>query len=537
MQLTRVTDCVLILEADDAADLDEMSVEVSSFSITFAMNKLPQATITPAFGRNIMTGAITDLQFALEGRNARLVATIAGVTHMFLEGVIGQVSGARSAATTGADSMSAQIVLNHKLLTLAGSPAGSYVYTSELGDPVDSYYTRSINGLFGIKDEALKESWERIGNELYRDPPGSIFLFPGHVLRDMAVRVIDKNMPELMTPEELRNRVQVYDPANFTQYSLNADLIGRMQSLLFQDKVLSGNLWEALLTCSQEFFLNIIPYASGVALANPVASLDQEQLVVNANELVAVQASRSNARPEVLRGVIAQLSTGAREGGDGVASEVNWLFAYPPLDARTNDGSVAFNILEASSIKARGGYYQWWRAPKWLNGDAGLNTSPKAFAPIQPNARVSSATQSADSRREYLASLGPVLAKMIYAQLMRDNVQVPELVFPFRTDLMPGTTIKLVNGTSVISGLGFSGRDWYGMITSVRFDLSNEGDPMLQTVVSLSYARPTQTLPGTQQIGYTSGSLFEAAWNGLRLDGTALTEAPDASEFPGRPKV
>jgi len=532
MRLTRVDNCLLRLDA--TADQDELAIPVSSFSLSFEINKLPQAVITPAFGRNFRTGAITSLQDALEGRTGTLAVMLGETTHVMLEGYIGVVSAARSAAVTGADSFSAQITLNHKLELLAGSPAGSMTYASSLNNPVQANIALLAEGLFGVSEKLITESWEKLAQALYveQNPSALAFLYPGHIIRDMAIAAVQKTMPDAMSAEELRYRIQVYASANMTGFGILGEHAARQQALMFQRAVLDSNLWQAVDSTAQEFFLNIMPFSMGIALGNPVAALDAEQLVINASEIIGVQASRAQTRPEKVQGVIVEMTSGDKEGKEVVTSEINYLSVFPPF--LNSDGSVVLNIYDTEKYKGRGGHYRWWKAPKWLDG-TGMELSTKQRH--DGKARLSTVAQSPSARQHYLSSLGPILAIMIYAQLMRDNLSVPELVFPFRTDIMPGTTIKLINGSDVLSGLGFSGRDWYGMVDRVRFDLSNEGDPMLQTTVGLSYTRATQTLPGTQQMGYNEGSIFEAPWNGIKLDGSALTEAPDATAFPATPKL
>jgi len=359
-------------------------------------------------------------------------------------------------------------------------------------------------------------------------------MFPGHVFRDMVVTIMHDNMP-LMTTEELRARLRAYDPANMQDFAFDGDLLGKLQVRLFEEKVLGGNLWTALHSGMQEFFMHIVPFNAGVYLANPIAALNQEQIVVSAADIVAVQASRQQTRPEQLQGVVVETTSGVPVKGESVEAESKHYFAYPPM--RTEDGAVAVDISEADTLNFKGGFYHWWKAPAWIDGRINFNSTAKLVTTTGRGARLKTAVKSSEDEVAYRNTLGPLLAKMIYAQLMNDSMQIPEIVLPFRTDLMPGTTIKMLNGTTVLSGLGFSGRDWYGMLTAVRFDMSNEGEPMLQTVIQTSYVRPTQTLPGTQELGYTDGSFFEGAWCGIDLSGNAITEPPDSREFPGQPKV
>jgi hypothetical protein len=513
------------------AEGDPWELPISSFNVSFAVNELPLAVVKPALGVDFVKGNLASLVGIKESLPTKLYFTRNGAERLLFKGFVHRVSASDNTSIFNRW-LTAEISLRHQAFVLAGAPTLSYLYARR-GEPLITSQHLSpyrINPLWQGTAEAGATSaavlYQAVSSEL--KPNGTpLQNYPGTVLQFLVRKTVESNAPALSAAAQ--NLVRLYGPANLSRLPVTAQLlIWLYQSWMSS---LNSNVWSALQTTANRLLFTLLPYNSGLWLANPLSLLQAPNVVLRAHEIVNLtQALEAREFPEPIDGVVLRAPV-PYVGDPGAASEVTaalqsaqgiWRFVYPPA-------AIGGSASMADKINGDR-YYHYLDMPEWVSTVPNMYLAAVAGKDGKSVAPAEALTQTGTVYSE----IGTALAREMYAQFKIYRAAL-ELMLPWREDLMPGTVVKVEDVPA--ETISFLGNSMYGMIRATSFSCDVvQNSPTLSTKIQLVAVRSKEDnqSPPTGY-GLESSALFEAPWVGMDIQGQLLAEVPEHKAFKAQP--
>jgi hypothetical protein len=291
-------------------------------------------------------------------------------------------------------------------------------------------------------------------------------------------------------------------PAHFLRYISN-----KYSSAWF-----SQNAWQALVTAADQLFLQIVPFNTGFYISNPYTLNRNPSIIIKAREYSKVQHTSDDRFIEPEDGVILLPPVGTAERGR--------------MDGGHLDGIYTFPSIKSGKEVLINKYYHYRDYPAWLSTimeDQNGALSGKYFSP--PNNTI--LPQDAATLADYYSKVGANLARAYYGK-MRQKQRQSEMVFPYRTDLMPGTNIQFEDSDR---GINFIGDTTHGMVerTRIACDALSE-NPTLTTTISVAALRNSKD-NADDKLTFDGHPVFEEQWVGINIEGTLLKKQPESKKI------
>lgn len=506
----QVQDCYLQIKSSG------LPLPVARFDISFITDTIPQATVIPAIGRSLgvaRTAAFKDLR---GGEAVSLILVVDDVEHMLLDGYISDL-GFSDNASTFSRRLSATITVKHNAAKLAGAPSSGFVYAGKMkaGESLSmlSYMknqTQPFDGGTGtVKAQSLLPvaSWV---NQL-ENSGGTSALFPGTVLKNIVLELFSAYNSAQLSADELESMIRTYDPANLTRIRPEPSGFIRMLAPYFTERWQQANTWEALTQTASWLMLSIIPFNTGFYIADPYSLDTRTMVTLSADEYCNLDTQRIGRLDEPVDGVTL-ISPG--QVAPGLLDEC--LFSFPKPKPTDN-------------TPAPGSYYHFKPYPVWMqpmiNYINGAAPKPgKAFGP--PAAVDPAAAKLVDLYK----TTGALLARSYYARLRNEKAAFYGVTTPFRTDLMPGTIIRIQPEAGRSDT--FIDTDLIGMIGSTKIQCDTTSDqPSLSMEIHVMAVRNAVDNANTENVTMDGNPVYEGRWVGTDLNGDLLGPAP-ASKTP-----
>jgi hypothetical protein len=500
----RVTGGRLLLGVD-------VEVPIASFEVSFAMDTIPSAVVTPAIGTSFRGQDWATVADVLDGETARLYITVNGTEQLLINGYVSAVS-TTDESTLFARRIGASISIQQRMVLLAGAPAVSFAYASK-GSSLQLLSEQKLNinifdpggdqknGIEGIESYVAKFNRENPGAEDW----------PGRVLKSITMALFKQTNAGQISQSDLDDIIRIYEPANLSSLVLDGVTFLRNVGEKYSATWRSQNAFEALRQTARYLMMRLIPFNSGFYIADPY-SLDKAPVKsIRTGEYISIGKQRTEHLSEPVNGVAMRKPAGVPYSSidPDLGNYFRDAFIFPPL---TDDG------------KAR--YYHYREFPPWLFKERGLTS--RVVASGKPFSDKPSPNWNPDSSlTAYFTRIGDLIARAIYAQLLLEQTQI-QLKFPYRIDLMPGTVIKLDNAED--SQISFVGDTLYGMVVNTRFVGSTMTEqPRLEVHISASSVRneaqnddDNYTFDGNPIYGGAAGR-----WAGIDIDGDFISAVPD----------
>ena len=496
----RIQDCILRLTEKN------MSVPVSRFELRFAMNELPTAQIIPAFG-SVVFGAgkwasLSDIQ---EKDAVDLILKVNDKQTLLLTGYISHIS-TDDTASMFSRRQSLRITVTHRAVKLAGAPSASFIYAGHAGKSLDTlgYFKNHINpfkpgpdGARSVYSSSSVVSW-------LLDKGEGLGYFPGHAIKEMIKGLFEEYNDPQMSQEDLDEMIHTYDPANLSEILPEVTTFLIYLAEKYSSTWLSHNAWQALVATAQELFLQIIPFNTGFYIANPYELNRTPSRVIKAREYSRVGQGLAADLGEPKDGIVLIPPAGMRGG-------LHDTFSFPNV------------VIGDHALINK--YYHYRSFPAWLQSSMhylnGALTPGKEFSP-PPNPKF---PQEAQTLADYYLSVGGNLARAMYAQLKMQQGS-STLIFPYRTDLMPGTNVQFDDGDK---GISFIGDTTHGMVKSTTIICDNLAEtPTLMTSVEIIALRNAAD-NADDMLTFDGHPIFQDQWVGIDINGKLLKPAPPAN--------
>jgi hypothetical protein len=191
-----------------------------------------------------------------------------------------------------------------------------------------------------------------------------------------------------------------------------------------------------------------------------------------------------------------------------------------PTYVKSPSGTFSFpNLGDQGGALPAGTYHHFRQFPAWvqpildfINGTA-VQGQPFNIPP--------EAIKTVGSRREYYQKVGALLARSYYATMRYEKSAFYGITLPFRTDIMPGSVIKLQKSDREDS---YIGQHLYGMVGSTRISCDTMSEqPSLVTEVNLFALRDDIDNEKTESVTYDGNPLYRGRWVGMDLNGDLLS--------------
>jgi hypothetical protein len=495
----RVQDCILRLTEKN------MSVPVSRFELRFALNELPTAQIIPAFGRVVFgAGKWAGLADIQEKDAVDLILKVNGTQTLLLTGYISHI-GTDDAATLFSRRQALRLTVTHRAVKLAGTPSSTFIYAGHAGQSLDTlgHFKNHINPFTNRQGDAKGIFYASSVVDWLREKGEGLGYFPGHVLKEIIKSLFEEFNDPQMSQEDLEAMIHTYDPANVTGFLPEINTFTRYVAEKYTADWLSKNAWQALLATSKDLFLKIIPFNTGFYIANPYELNRTPSRVIKAREY-----------SKVGQGLLADLA----EPKDGIV-------LIPPAGMRGGfHDTFSFPNVAIGEDALINKYYHYSTFPGWIQSSMhylnGALTPGKAFSP-PPNPDF---PQDADTLAAYYKKVGGNLARAMYAELKRQQGS-STLVFPYRTDLMPGTNVQFDDSDE---GISFIGDTTHGMVQSTTIVCDNLAEsPTLMTSVDIVALRNAAD-NADDALTFDGHPIFQEQWVGIDIEGKLLKPVPPA---------
>lgn len=504
----------------------DIDVPLSRFIVRFALNEIPHAEVVPALGKELTGGRKSELANIKEKSRARIVLTLNGTERLLFEGFVASVQADNNAGILES-TLSANVLLQHNAVEIAGMPSESFVYSARTSNFETLMNQKLKAPLFGIgKEDAtgplytladfIQRLWEVEGDTVYN--------YPGRVLKFIAEKMTEEFNAEMETAVDVSDLIRIYDPANFSKIGLvPEDFLGKLADR-FVANWRSGNVWSSIVDCCNYLFLKVVPFNTGFYICDPY-NLDRKPAVVltpgEFMKLSVTQASR-------LQETGAMLGTGLKYP-NGVILE------SPATSGQGADDIFTFPDVTWGAGQDRGPRRYYFRRtfPDWIQPIAymqnGAFSTTKAVTAATRNEipqltqkkTVDYSKQGAEDIQEFYRAVGQLLAQMVYAQTTQPQI-VLKVDCPFREDLMPGTIVKLKNPAD--GSMSFLGDSLYGMVaaTTVMCDMTSErGD--FGVSVSVVNVRNEED-NADDALTLDGNPLYEGRWVGIDIYGNLLDQ-------------
>jgi hypothetical protein len=173
-------------------------------------------------------------------------------------------------------------------------------------------------------------------------------------------------------------------------------------------------------------------------------------------------------------------------------------------------------------------YYHYKTLPDWLYNESSFRYNNGEKIISEKNRATANAKEAdAGAQKAHYSQVGDWAAKMAFANA-RTNKAGVTLVFPFRDDLMPGTTVKIENSDA--EDLSFLGATLYGMVSSTSISCNMLGESgTLNTVIRVGAVR-NESDNNSDNLTFTETPFYEGDWVGVDLYGNLLSEAPKSDK-------
>jgi len=512
----KVNDCILRLTEK------KLSIPVARFDLLFSLNAIPSAQVTPAFGRPLLAGAgngatLKDIQ---ERDAVDLILRVNGVSTLMLKGYISSIA-TNDTATMFSRRQSLRITVAHRAIKLAGTPSSSFVYADKAGSSF-SVLSRSKThvNMFAPDPKGKFRSISAVQSSVaWMNSKGdNIQFFPGDVLKEITKGLFEWYNDRQMSQEALDDMIKTYAPANLMHLLPTPVAFLRYISEKYSSAWFSHNAWQALVGAADELFLQIVPFNTGFYISNPYTLNRNPSIIIKAREYSTVQLTSNDRFIEPEDGVILLPPVGTKERRRMTDGYLDGVFTFPSIKSGEE---VLINK-----------YYHYRDFPAWLSkvmGDQNGALSGKYFSP--PNNTI--LPQDAATLADYYSKVGANLARAYYGK-MRQKQRQSEMVFPYRTDLMPGTNIQFEDSDL---GLNFIGDTTHGMVETTRIvcDALSE-NPTLTTTISVTALRNSKD-NADDMLTFDGHPVFEEQWVGIKIDGTLLKKQPESKKIGDPVKV
>ena len=522
MQTIKVEDCWLTLQGG-------LILPVASFEVNYQLNSIPQASIVPALGREIMTGTKASLLDVQEGMTADLYLKLNGSVRKIISGYVMQVSGSDN-ATMFTRSLSARIVVIHKAVKLAGAPPVTYEWSSKhhLSLATSALQKATLNPLdstnLGVK--VIDTALSLLNSTFGLNTMGASGNFIGSILKIITGKAMI-NFNALFGEAELDALIKTYNPANVSKLGIDTITLGEKICMIWIKTWREKNCWEALRYAANYCFLDLIPFNEGFYIGNPFALKNVQDITVTASEYVSIQESAAIRAVEPINGVIVQVPTKLQTANKQPSSPFGNYIVYPPT--RDAKGKLVDVYKQGGAQVDR--YYHYVNFPDWLLpvGANIFGAMRKVNGKDKRSAQVNK-KQSGVDKEYYVNLVSTRVAQYLYGKLKADQASV-KLVLPYRENLMPGTIVKVEN-----TDTGFLGNVLYGMVktTSIKCDTLQK-TPALEVLIELVSIRDEEDNKTSDKGGYgiAEHPIFEGSWAGIDLFGNFISQVPTSLKPAG----
>ena len=496
----------------------KLNIPIAKFDVSFELNNIPVATITPALGRSISTGNQALLSQVAEEDRVEVVVVINGNERVMLAGYVTTISGSDN-STLFNRTLSAQIKVTHNALSLAGAQSMSALYTQKGQVPLISLMQlRTGTKLFApgggnsTSDDSSVEPFGAFVTELSQTTGLDIALYPSDLLKEVNKRVMLEYRP-LITEDQLDELVKSFPQCNLL--TVVPDATTYLNSVLgkYKQGWTTSNAWDALVATCRYLYMAVIPYNKGFYIANPCAYVRDPAVSLRSAEYLSIAQSKTDEDLVPVDGVVISVPATT------LIPEDAFKVAYPvPLEG----------LQEAQSGK----YYAFRELPDWVHPINNYMYGGARGNPITPTNRgdVDKEEFEADSVgasniSDYYRQIGVRLAKLIYSTMRSEGTAVA-ITLPYREDLMPGTRIQLEN--SGAEDMSFIGDTLHGMIvkTSVVGDMLSEHGK-LNTIIHITGIR-NQIDNNNDNVTFKDHPVYEKVWTSINIDGEFTVE-PEAA--------
>jgi hypothetical protein len=502
----KINDCVLRFPQRG------VDMPVARFQSVYRLNEIPMASVVPAIGRGLgQRSNLVTLRDIKERDEAEILLKVDGKEHCMLHGYVFHIS-AEDSGTEFSRRFSGHITIRHRMTKLAGVPASSFVFTGETGASLESlHFLKTFCNVFNPEPGALASIDPLLAfiSEI-QEQGDNAGLFPGEVLK-YILKGLYKGFNEGQASADLLDEiVKTYGPANVTGFVGFRDSYLEALASSFSSLWKTSNSWQALLHTAQEFLLGIVPYNKGFYIANPYPLLRTPALEILPSEFVRFATGREEQLSEQVDAVVLTPPSMGEPGTDFMQN----LFSFPPMS-------------EAGGETQINKYYHYRKFPAWAQGLVDLfYTQLSAGEPYgeRPNPE-----QNTD---EYYQQIGVRLAQSYFGHMSLRQATA-SILFPFRTDIMPGTVLKIANPSGE---LGFIGDTLYGMVSSTKFVCDTIAEsPNLSVEVELAMVRNEEDNQN-DNLTLDGDPIFEGAWAGIDLDGGFVSDVPASTPMDSAPE-
>lgn len=527
---------------------------VTAFACQYAVNTIPRATLTIATGRKT-SGVRSSIHGLLDGLRykaaVRVYAEIqvdaellvgAGKTNphsfpagefLLFEGYTSDLGYARGVSQTGFT-----LTVEHWLSALTFSSAVSasshpsnpfdllFPATVQLLDPNTAPGRAAAGGLSGmglaqaaLGVDALEDLW---GNGIYKwyglltdqdhllDPAvggqlGLVVGLDGNQYKPNAVAkfVLERMKPDPDEPTTPLALDLTDDSAATVANNIRQEIAARTI-----DAALAGQtLWDNLMELSAKYLFAVIPRTERAEVVPWMPGLRTPHLTVYADEYWNVE--RGAATPLQLRALALYGVFSFDGGGNLGAVDAPAALGVGGVYAVGNEQGVVkleptpswlANVAQQAFTRVGGGQ------PADLVRNAGPNPADEAPAPpVEPKQAVDTLKAVLD-RYAHAAYLSTALA-------FRTGVVAGK----FRTDIAPGTAVRLQVTPEKFLGDDDLGKNLYATVVGVGLNLQSDPSPLAQTTLSLAHIR-TEAENKLDQFTAEGHPLYTTVWRGMRLD-------------------
>jgi len=355
IQRTIISDCYLLFP-----NRDSIRMPVARFDAVFELNTLPQATVVPALGKEIIQKTRVSLSDIAEGDEVSLILNVDGEERLIMEGFISTISGSDN-STPFSRRLSASILIVHRAVILAGAPTASFAYTASAHLPYTPLSDLKVyHPLFGRNNAVTTqyslssfktEVEERFGTIDTASFPGTVIRYIAELLmQDYAEHMAEGGTSDLVQARAaaveaaMEDLIQTYDPANLTLLNVPPAALLQSYANTYIASWKTSNNWEALVRTAREFFLHIVPYNKGVYLSNALS--------LNREALVEIPSSAYTS--------ISQKVT------DTLSEPVDGVVLFPPEGSIDPAFKVVFPDYTEGEEAEKHRYYHYRKYPSWI---------------------------------------------------------------------------------------------------------------------------------------------------------------------------
>jgi hypothetical protein len=525
IQRTTVNDCQLrFLENDDGRQ--EFFLPVSKFDLTFELDTIPVAQVVPALGRNILTGTRTLFSSVKERDPVQLIISIDGTNRLLLDGFVSSQSGSDN-NTPFNKKLSAVITIKHRAILLAGAPTVSFVYAADGTQNLLALEQRNFfKSIFGITRQEDKNNGVSITNSMLLDIVNhssidNVF-WPGFLLKLVATNLMTEFSGRL-TEEELDELMRDYDPANLTRIVPTPSAFLHSFFRKFEKDWTGKNTWEALVSTANYLFMHIVPFNNGFYFANPISLLREPDIVIRSSEFISIAPAKTDDLKEPVNGVILRLP---------IVKELEQMYVTYPDKLLEEGGGKPLPKDE---------YYHFRDIPDWMHPIIRYMYGPpcpvnqKEKKSAKPTPWDPGGVANAETVEDYYRSVGSEIAKVIYSELKQTKAAV-QFIFPYREDLMPGTTVKIEQVG--VEDMSFLGNTLHGMIAKTRISCDMTGEKSrLNTYIDMVSVRNADD-NADDRLTFEDHPIYEGRWTAIDVFGEILDglEIPDSQKPQERPQ-